>query len=293
MAAPGRIETKTFVDRLLAAAVRGQELGDPRSPGAMTAWADICDGIPDAMLTELVPGTVRLLFRKPEIAKRLTASGLREGISLQHEAIAPYIVAFRRMREIRRAGGVNDPTQLLAESRRELRALNDRFHAALDQAMRLQAENVRLRTDLDASRKGEQAAKAEAETLRAEALRYRQEAEHSRAEALRLGQEAEAERTAAQRTKAEMEEHRRAANVVRNEIEDVAARALSKLALALQSLKESMERRVNDPESTLLESASLSVQSYYMVLEDLGRGGEAMKLAKRILGDKLKASGFG
>jgi len=48
-----------------------------------------------------------------------------------------------------------------------------------------------------------------------------------------------------------------------------------------------MERRVNDPHSSLIERSSLTVQSYYMVLEDLGRGPEAMKLAHRILGRHL------
>lgn len=250
MTAAGRIETRTFVTRLLAVAAKGQELGDPRSPGAITAWSEVCDGIPDTMLREMVPGTIRLLFRRDDVGRMLTACGLREGISLQHESIAPYIIAFRRMRAIRCAGGISDPQALLAETRKELRDLNNRFQAALDEAMRLQEENQRLRKDLTAARE-------DATTARADA-----------------------------------EKHRKAAVVARNDLEEAAARTLGKLALALQNLKETMDKRLNDPESTLVQSASLSVQSYYMVLEDLGRGADATKLAKRILGEKMAASGL-
>ncbi|MEO5372803.1 MAG: hypothetical protein H7840_00840 [Alphaproteobacteria bacterium] len=250
MATAGRVETRTFVSRLLAVAARGQELGDPRSPGAITAWSEICDGIPDAMLKDMIPGTIRLMFRREDVAKSLAACGLRDGISLQHEAIAPYVIAFRRMRAIRLSGGMQDPQALLAETRKELRDLNNRFQTALDEAMRLQEENQRLRSDLTTSRQETTAARAEAE------------------------------------------KQRKIAVTARNDLEEAAARTLSKLALALQTLKETMERRVNDPESTLVETASLSVQSYFMVLEDLGRGADATRLAKRILGEKMAASGL-
>ncbi|MBF0095075.1 MAG: hypothetical protein HQL34_11100, partial [Alphaproteobacteria bacterium] len=180
------------------------------------------------------------LFRREDVAARLEKCGLRAGVALQHEAIAPYVAAFRRMRRIRGEGGNLDPHALLAEARAELRELNARFHAALDEAMRLQKENQDLRARLATAR-------------------------------------------------TDAEKHRKDAIAARNGLEEAVSRTLGKLALALQSLKEAMDRRANDPASTLVESASLSVQSYYMVLEDLGRGQEAEKLARKVLGDRMGA----
>lgn len=245
MARPHQQETRLFVERLLETARRGQELGDPRVTGTVKAWATICDKIPDALLKEIIPGTLRLLFRREAVAALLTTCGVREGASLQHEAIAPYVIAYRRMRRIRRDGGSLDLHALLTEARTELRELNARFHSALDEATRLQGENISLRVRLMSAKQAEASARAEAE------------------------------------------KHRKSATTARNDLEDAAARTLGKLAIALQGLKEAMERRANDPASTLIESASLPVQSYYMVLEDLGRGKEAEKLAKRILGEKM------
>ena len=235
-----RDEVQHVVDRLMAVVEQDQALGDPRVPGVVLTWSRICEDVPDGTLKTLIPGIVRLLFRKRETAVRLEACGLRPGLALQHEAITPYVVAFRRMRAIRRHGGAVDASRLLVETRQELRDLNSRFHQALDEAMRLQEENSRLRIEV-------------------------------------------------KRCQTEMAEHRRAATLVRGELEEVATKALNKLALALQNLKESMERRLNDPQSSLIERASLAVQSYYMVLEDLGHGPEAMKLARRILGTHLAA----
>ena len=78
---------------------------------------------------------------------KLEACGLRPGLALQHEAIAPYIIAFRRMRAIRWNGGAGDVSRLLVETRQELRELNTRFHQALDETMRLQEDNRRLRIE--------------------------------------------------------------------------------------------------------------------------------------------------
>ena len=233
-----------FVSRLMAVLESGQELGDPRSAGVIAAWSGICDGVPDALLKTLIPGTIRLLFRKPDIAQKLRACGLRESIALQHESIAPFVIAFRRLQTIR--NGLHfDPEALLAEARQELRELNKRFYDILDQAQALQEETIRLEGALNEAR--------------------------------------DREKKALEREKAS----KREAAVAYNLLEDTKAKALAKLKLALEALRDALEKRLNDPDSALVSSASLSVQSYYMVLEDLGHGAEALKLSKKILGDKL------
>ncbi len=233
-----------FVSRLMAVLESGQELGDPRSAGVIAAWAGICEGVPDTLLKNLIPGTIRLLFRKPDIAKKLRVCGLREAIILQHESIAPFVSAFRRLQTIRNGQHFN-PEALLAETRQELRELNNRFYDILDQAQVLQEENVRLGS----------------------ALKEAQVREKDAQEKLKAS--------------------KREAALAYNLLEDTKARAMMKLKLALEALREALEKRLNDPESALVTSASLSVQSYYMVLEDLGHGAEAMKLSRKILGDNL------
>ncbi|MFN3077576.1 MAG: hypothetical protein ABT940_11965 [Alphaproteobacteria bacterium] len=242
-------DAKTFVKRLLTVSGRGQELGDPRSPGAIASWSEVCEGFPDEDLKNMIPTAIRLLFRKEESAARLTACGLRSGLTLQHESIAPYVIAFRRLKVLKR-GGTLDAERLLAETRRELRELNARFQQALEEAITLRDENQVLRDDLITAR---------TETVKA---------------------------------KAESERYRKEAQTARNVLDDASGRALNKLALALQNLRDVLNIRVNDPESTLVESAALSVQSYYMVLEDLGHGNDALKLSQRILGDKFSITGL-
>lgn len=242
-----RADAQLFVSRLLAVAERGNELGDPRIGGTIAAWAEICEGIPDQILKHIIPGSIRLLFRRSDTAAKLTRCGLRDSVTLQHEAIAPYVVAFRRMRAIRN-GGELSPNAMLAETRKELRELNARFHSALDQAISLQEENVRLQKELTEAKEREQEAR----------------------DAAKAG--------------------KREAAIAYNKVEDTAARALTKLKYALDALREAMERRTNDPNSMVVAQASMTVQSYYMVLEDLGKGEAALKLAQKILGDKLSAA---
>ncbi len=239
-----RVDAQVIVTRLVKACDAGSMLGDPRQPGCITEWARICEGVADDTIKQLIPGIIRLLFRKSDMAPKLRAAGLKEAISLQHEAIPPFVVAFRRMKAIR-ASGKFDADALLAETRKELRELQGRFQQALDEAIRLQEENLSLRAELDATRA--QAAK---------------------------------DREAADKFKKD-------AGAFYNELEDTRSKALSKLKLALEDLREAMLAKVNDPESLLVASKSMQVQSYFMVCEDLGRGADAMKLSKRILGDQM------
>ncbi|MBF0561132.1 MAG: hypothetical protein HQL37_03740 [Alphaproteobacteria bacterium] len=236
------LDAGTFVKRLLAACGEGQNLGDPRSPGTIVAWTVICEGFDDDALKTIIPTAIRLLFRKSDTALRLKTARLYEGVSLQHESIAPYVIAYRRMRAIKR-GEFPDAGRLLAETRREMRELSDRFHQILNEAIALQTQNLGLRKDLSEAR--------------ADSERFRKEAQ-----------------------------------LARNTLDDAAARALNKLALSLQNLREILDMRTNDPNSTLAESASLTVQSYYMVLEDLGQGDRALKLTKRILGHQFPGNGL-
>lgn len=237
-----RVDAQVIVARLMKACEAGSLLGDPRQPGCIATWAKICDGVPDDTVRQLIPGIIRLLFRKSAMAPLLQKAGLKEALALQHEAIPPFVIAFRRMKAIR-AGGDLGTDQLLAETRKELRDLNARFHAALDEAIRLSEENTGLRRELVQVR--EVAARAQEE-----ADRYKKDA-----------------------------------STFYNELEDTRAKALTKLKLALEDLKDAMTKRTNDPESMLVASKSLAVQSYFMLCEDLGRGAEAVKLSNRILGD--------
>ena len=61
-----RDKVQQVTDRLMAAvAQRGpQALGDPRVPGVILIWSRICEDVPDSTLKTLIPGIVRLLFRK-------------------------------------------------------------------------------------------------------------------------------------------------------------------------------------------------------------------------------------
>lgn len=239
-----RVCANLFVSRLMAVLESGQELGDPRSAGVIAVWAGVCEGIPDLLLKNIIPGTIRLLFRKPKVAEKLRACGLRESLSLQHESIAPFVIAFRRLQTIR-SGRLLNPEALLAETRQELRELNNRFYDILDQAMSLQERATRLEGELAVAREKEKEAREEARASKREAaLAY-------------------------------------------NLLEDTKAKAMLKLKLALEALREALDKRLNDPDSALVTSASISVQSYYMVLEDLGHGAEAMKLSRKILGDKF------
>ena len=52
-------------------------------------WVEIVDGIPDGKLFQIIPQTLRGLFRDPEYQARLERAGLTAGQPMKLEAISP------------------------------------------------------------------------------------------------------------------------------------------------------------------------------------------------------------
>lgn len=147
---PSRDPSRAFLLRLIEAAKEGQRLADPRDVETLKRWTRICDGIPDAPLMQIVPTTIRALFGHPDYGAALVATGLNKAEPLQHEAIAPYVVAYRRYVKARRNTG--NPAELretIDRLRTELRDLKAQFDAVFDSAMRLEAERDRLAHEND------------------------------------------------------------------------------------------------------------------------------------------------
>lgn len=145
-----RDPSRAFLLRLVEAAKEGQRLGDPRDVETLKRWVRICEGIPDGPLMQIVPTTIRALFNHPDYAAILEGTGLDRKQPLQHEAISPYVVAYRRYVRARRNTG--DPGKLrdtIDTLRRELRDLKAQFDAVFDNAMKLEAERARLVSEND------------------------------------------------------------------------------------------------------------------------------------------------
>lgn len=158
MTAPGngssinaaRDPSRAFLLRLVEAAKEGQRLADPRDVETLKRWVRICEGIPDAPLMQIVPTTIRALFGHADYRESLARTGLDHRQPLQHEAIAPYVIAYRRYVRSRRNTG--DPAELrdtIDRLRAELRELKAQFDAVFDNAMQLEAERDRLAREND------------------------------------------------------------------------------------------------------------------------------------------------
>lgn len=145
-----RDPSRTFLLRLVEAAKEGQRLADPRDVETLKRWVKICEGIPDAPMMQIVPTTIRALFGHPDYGAALAATGLNKAEPLQHEAIAPYVVAYRRyVRARRNTGNPAELRETIDRLRTELRDLKAQFDAVFDNAMKLEAERARLATEND------------------------------------------------------------------------------------------------------------------------------------------------
>ncbi len=145
-----RDPSRAFLVRLIEAAKEGQRLADPRDVETLKRWVRICDGIPDAPLMQIVPKVVRALFGHPDYREPLGRTGLDSRQPLQHEAIAPYVIAYRRYVRTRRNTG--NPAELrdsIDRLRSELRELKAQFDMVFDNAMQLEAERDRLAREND------------------------------------------------------------------------------------------------------------------------------------------------
>ncbi len=138
--------SKAFLENLLKSVRLGHRLDDPRNMEVLQRWVSICRDIPDGVLTHLIPQTLRSLLRHPS-----TGVPLREqcGISphhpLQHEAIAPYVISYRRYMEARGHDPKDERAQrTINDLRAELRALREQFNSVFDQIAGLENERERL-----------------------------------------------------------------------------------------------------------------------------------------------------
>ncbi|MBN2752796.1 MAG: hypothetical protein JXQ84_08825 [Rhodospirillaceae bacterium] len=134
-----------FLQRLMAAVMHGHRLDDPRDSVICRRWVEIVDGIPDGKLFQIIPQTVRGLFRDPEAKVRLERCGLRADLPLRVEAIAPYVISFRRFMAARTKPNDEAVTRgIIAGLRLELRRLKRQFDHVFDHAAAMEAERERL-----------------------------------------------------------------------------------------------------------------------------------------------------
>ena len=96
---------------------------------------------------------MRALLRQPEVRERLTeVCGVSDVFHLQHEAIAPYLISYRRYMAARaqEQGPLSEETRLtIAKLRGELNALREEFNLVFDQAAIAEGERERLATEND------------------------------------------------------------------------------------------------------------------------------------------------
>lgn len=254
-------------------------LGDPREASVIRTWAVLADGIAEGHLDSALIGALTRLAAVPEARARLERVGLMPDVPVQAALIAGYIRMFRRIKAIAASGGLDDEA-MMAETRRDMRALNARMAEALgtirDQHARLARAN---RAQIDRERRQ---ARLNLDLARA----------HDEVAALRSAlSQAESERDEAQRAldavRAERDAVRRDLNRSRAGIEDLKARYLEKFALALHDLNRAREALLNDPASTLPALKASVAQGYYMILEDMDAGEVARKLMASIVKDGL------
>ncbi|MQX35916.1 hypothetical protein [Roseospira navarrensis] len=251
-------------------------LGDPREPDVIRTWVTLAVAVPDDALDEALAAAVTAIGANRAGRDRLTAAGLIPDMPVQTALIAGYVRMFRRIKAIAASGGLDDAAQM-AETRRDMRALNQRLAEALgaikDQRaamgrmnrILIDRERRQARTSVELSR-----AREDLEAVRA-ALGS---VEAERDEAIRAAEAARADRDAL----------RRDLNRTRAEVEDLKAKYLEKFALALHDLNRARETLYNDPGSALPAMKASVAQGYYMILEDMGVGPEARKLMASITG---------
>lgn len=142
--------SRAFLERLLKSVRLGHRLDDPRNVEVLQRWAAICKGLPDSALMQVIPQTLRALLRQDSTAEKLIACGISPHHPLQHEAIAPYVVSYRRYMAARGHDPKDEQARRTIEAlRAELRALRDQFNMVFDQVAGLEQERERLAAESD------------------------------------------------------------------------------------------------------------------------------------------------
>ncbi|MFA7430047.1 MAG: hypothetical protein WCZ23_07815 [Rhodospirillaceae bacterium] len=142
--------SRAFLERLMKSVRLGHRLDDPRNVEVLQRWAIICKGLPDNALMQVIPQTLRALLRQDSTSERLIACGISLHHPLQHEAIAPYVISYRRYMAARGHDPKDEQARRTIDAlRAELRALHDQFNMVFDQVAGLEQERERLAIDND------------------------------------------------------------------------------------------------------------------------------------------------
>lgn len=258
---------------------RPRPLGDPREPDVIRTWVALFEGLADEDLESAIAAAMVALKADAAARQAMEAAGLMPDQPVQAGLIAGYVRMFRRIKALKASGGLDDAA-IMAEAKRDMRALNTRLAEALgalrDQQARLtranraqvDRERRQARTSLELSRARDELASLR--TALAQAESERDEARH----ALKAVRE-------------ERDAVRRELNRSRAGVEDLKAKYLEKFALALHDLNRAREALLNDPASSLPALKASVAQGYYMILEDMNAGDAARKLMASIVKDGL------
>lgn len=147
---PPQDPSRAFLERLLKSVRLGHRLDDPRNVEVLQRWAVICKGLPDGVLMQVIPQTLRALLRQDGIKDRVMACGISPHHPLQHEAIAPYVISYRRYMAARGHDPKDEQARRTIDAlRAELRALRDQFNMVFDQVAGLEQERERLAVEND------------------------------------------------------------------------------------------------------------------------------------------------
>jgi len=149
LALPNEISgsSQRFLTRLVTAISQGQMLDDPRDSVVCRRWVEITEGIPDIKLFQIIPQTLACMFKDPETKTSLEACGLTRRDPMRLQAIAPYVVGFRRFMAARSQPADENTRNVIAGLRVELRALKKQFDKVFDQAAEIEAERERLQKE--------------------------------------------------------------------------------------------------------------------------------------------------
>lgn len=149
-AQPPQDPSRAFLERLLKSVRLGHRLDDPRNVEVLQRWGIICKGLPDNVLMQVIPQTLRALLRQDGIKDRVIACGISPHHPLQHEAIAPYVISYRRYMAARGHDPKDEQARRTIDAlRAELRALRDQFNMVFDQVAGLEQERERLAVEND------------------------------------------------------------------------------------------------------------------------------------------------
>ncbi|SDE57757.1 hypothetical protein [Rhodospira trueperi] len=287
-APPTSDATRALADGLLAALDDGHggclPLGDPRQPEVIRAWAELTAEIGDDALDDTLSSAVAILGADRALKRRLLDAGLMPDVPVQTSLIAGFVRMFRRIKAITAAGGLDDAA-LMAETRRDMRALNQQMTEALGTIRDQRAAMGRMGRILTDRERRQARTSVELSRTQDELERIRSELIDTRTALAQTEAERDDAHHAMAALRAERDDLRRDLNRTRAGVEDLKAKYLEKFALALHDLNRARALLFNDPRSTLPAMKASVAQGYYMILEDMGAGADARKVMASIRTD--------